>query len=164
MKAIAVRLAKNEAEKMKTIADGVANEAMKMRAPNASRILKAPFRKYSILKGLCPPAQGCEERATLGKRSRNSPTLKGLRHCLAALEKIWKRNPFSVEAAPLSSLWHAELGPVPFPLTPALSLGERGRRGPFVEHPKRLPLSRRGEWSSLSPRERAGVRGRRVTN
>ncbi len=32
----------------------------------------------SILKGLYPPAQGCEERATLGKAQRGTPTLKGL--------------------------------------------------------------------------------------
>ena len=48
----------------------------------------------------------------------------------------------------------------PFPLTPALSLGER-------EIPRRLATNRgtstrpeHGRWCSLSPRERAGVRGK----
>ena len=30
-------------------------------------------------RGLCPPAQGCRDAATLGKESRNHPTPTGLR-------------------------------------------------------------------------------------
>jgi hypothetical protein len=40
-----------------------------------------------------------------------------------------------------------------------LALGERVPRGPLLERPARLDLSQRGRWFSLSPRERAGVRG-----
>jgi hypothetical protein len=47
-----------------------------------------------------------------------------------------------------------------FPLTPALSLGERVPRRPSPERPARLDFSQRGRWFSLSPRERAGVRGK----
>jgi hypothetical protein len=49
-----------------------------------------------------------------------------------------------------------------FPLTPALSLGERVPRRPSLEWPARLDLSQRGRWFSLSPRERAGVRGKEI--
>src|SRR5438067_796952 len=79
---------------MKATANELAkNEAVKMNAPNVFRILKGP-----ILKGLCPSAQGCEERATLGDDDGVNSTLKGLRRCLAVLEveKTWRRNPFRV--------------------------------------------------------------------
>src|SRR5438094_47052 len=104
MKPIADELAKNEAVKMKATGDGLANQVVKMKAPNAFRILKGPILKCSILKGLCPSAQGCEERATLGNRARSLPTLKGLQRCLAVLgrRKIWSRNPFRVEFTPSS--------------------------------------------------------------
>src|SRR5438094_213587 len=36
-------------------------------------------RVFPIPKGLRPPAQGCEGRATLGKRTEKSSTPKGLR-------------------------------------------------------------------------------------
>jgi hypothetical protein len=51
-----------------------------------------------------------------------------------------------------------------FPLTPALSLGERGGRRPSLEIQAPLDLSPRGQWLSLSPRERAGVRGNRCSD
>src|SRR5438270_1734632 len=70
-----------------------------MKTPNTFPILKR-----SILKGLCPPAQGCEERATLGNRARALPTLKGLRHCSVVIGRpdIWVHNPFRVEFVPSS--------------------------------------------------------------
>ena len=46
---------------------------------------------------------------------------------------------------------------VSFPLTPALSLGERVPRRPSLERSARLDLSQRGRWFTLSPR--TGVRG-----
>jgi hypothetical protein len=51
---------------------------------------------------------------------------------------------------------------VSFPLTPALSLGERVPRCPSFKMRQRVDLSQRGEWFSLSPRERAGVRGNKA--
>ena len=47
-----------------------------------------------------------------------------------------------------------------FPLTPPLSPWERGNREPLIAHRVRPGLFQRGNRSSLSPRERAGVRGR----
>ena len=66
----------------------------------------------------------------------------------------------SNQLAILGNAQCAELSCVLFPLTPALSLGERERRRQRVENPARVPLSQRGEWFSLSPGERAGVRGK----
>jgi hypothetical protein len=51
-----------------------------------------------------------------------------------------------------------------FPLTAALSLRERGWRSPSLEVPERLGISKRGAWFTLSPRERAGVRGKGMLN
>ncbi len=142
---------------MKAIADGLANEVVKMKAPNEFQILKGP-----ILKGFCPPAQGCEERATLGNRPRSFPTLKGLQHCLAVLgtKKPQSPNSFKVEAAPLSPVRYAELSLGLFPLTPALSLGERENHLPRCERVRRCEFPTLGRRCSLSPRERAGVRGK----
>jgi hypothetical protein len=39
-------------------------------ALNSIRTLKRRERRAPIPKGLCPPAQGCEERATLGQRPK----------------------------------------------------------------------------------------------
>jgi hypothetical protein len=47
-----------------------------------------------------------------------------------------------------------------FPLTPALSPKERGNCIPSSQFASTLDLSERGQWRSLSPRERAGVRGK----
>ncbi len=46
-----------------------------------------------------------------------------------------------------------------FPLTPALSLGEREPCRPALEETKRLEFADWQRVFSLSPRERAGVRG-----
>jgi hypothetical protein len=47
-----------------------------------------------------------------------------------------------------------------FPLTPALSLGERENRFPVLRQFEALSVPRAGLRVSLSPRERAGVRGK----
>ncbi len=48
-----------------------------MQAPECARS-GCTLHAIPIPKGLRPPAQGCEERATLGKGSTEAPTLKGL--------------------------------------------------------------------------------------
>src|SRR6266704_2507263 len=50
----------------------------------------------------------------------------------------------------------------PFPLTPTLSRGERENRFPHLELPTTLWLVQRRRRGSLSPRERAGVRGNKT--
>ena len=54
---------------------------------------------------------------------------------------------------------------VVFPLTPALSLGERGNRRQRVRESPGMPghCAGAGDLLSLSPRERVGVRGNRLT-
>src|SRR5439155_12070151 len=47
-----------------------------------------------------------------------------------------------------------------FPLTPTLSLGERGRPCAAFGDSEGCGSSRDGKWFSLSPRERVGVRGK----
>ena len=47
----------------------------------------------AIPTGLCHPAQGCEERPTLGNRTTMNATLKGL--CRG---RAYFRNPFRVES------------------------------------------------------------------
>src|SRR6266702_2660832 len=47
-----------------------------------------------IPKGLRPPAQGCEERATLGKIVESAPTLKGLWQARACCDMRMGRNHF----------------------------------------------------------------------
>jgi len=49
-----------------------------------------------------------------------------------------------------------------FPLTPALSLGERETRNPALGTKNAADWRRNGERFSLSPRERAGVRGKEL--
>ena len=51
---------------------------------------------------------------------------------------------------------------VAFPLTLALSLGEREQENPHTGQPRVLDVSKRGGLFSLSPREGAGVRGKGV--
>ena len=51
---------------------------------------------------------------------------------------------------------------ISFPLTPALSLGERVTRSPSLLVPEHLDVAEPGVWFSLSPRERVGVRGKRT--
>ena len=46
-----------------------------------------------------------------------------------------------------------------FPLTPALSLGERENHFPFLDEPKPSLSPNAAQGRPLSPRERAGVRG-----
>src|SRR5262245_18657107 len=53
---------------------------------------------------------------------------------------------------------------LPFPLTPALSLGEREHGAASCRCPRPFPVTLRGRWLTLSPRERAGVRGKRVSD
>ena len=48
---------------------------------------------------------------------------------------------------------------VSFPLTPALSLGEREDHSPTRDKSRRAHISSGGRRGTLSPRERAGVRG-----
>src|SRR5437867_4842607 len=50
----------------------------------------------------------------------------------------------------------------PFPLTPTLSLREREQRASRSEKPTGLDCSPRREGFTLSPRERAGVRGKQA--
>ena len=69
-----------------------------------------------------------------------------------------KANTFQLRM-PFGWSLHWELSLLMFPLTPALSLGERVQRRPSLDSPERLFFSHCGEWFSLSPRERAGVRG-----
>ena len=52
----------------------------------------------------------------------------------------------------------------PFPLTPTLSLGEREPRSRSLEPACACGWPGRGHRSSLSPRERAGVRGKVAGN
>ena len=52
---------------------------------------------------------------------------------------------------------------VPFPLTPSLSLGERGDHAPRWDKSGRSVISNDGQRGTLSPRERDGVRGNRFT-
>src|SRR6266705_3609373 len=47
-----------------------------------------------------------------------------------------------------------------FPLTPTLSLGERGPSYAAFGDSEGFGSSRDGKWFSLSPRERVGVRGK----
>ena len=54
----------------------------------------------------------------------------------------------------------AELPCVLFPLTPALSHGERENQSLRCEGGRRSGSSTHGRQCSLSPRERAGVRGK----
>src|ERR1035438_5185635 len=48
-----------------------------------------------IPKGLCPPAQGCEARATLGFSSQSAPTPTGLQH--PCPRSTSRHNPVGVE-------------------------------------------------------------------
>jgi len=49
-----------------------------------------------IPKGLCPPAQGCEQRATLGELRWDAPTPMGLP---ASASPLYRRNPVGVDRA-----------------------------------------------------------------
>jgi len=51
---------------------------------------------------------------------------------------------------------------ITFPLTPALSLGERGKRIPPQAEAGRVNISKADGGDSLSSGERAGVRGNRT--
>src|SRR5438105_705063 len=62
------------------------NERSKMSAGPTAGASSCTLRASSIPKGLCPPAQGCEERATLGNGPQEGPTLKGLRRCSGAFK------------------------------------------------------------------------------
>jgi hypothetical protein len=50
-----------------------------------------------------------------------------------------------------------------FPLTPTLSLGERGNHLPRCDESRRAGHLSDGRRSPLSPRERVGVRGKEIS-
>src|SRR2546422_634587 len=58
-----------------------------MQAPECARS-RCTLHTIPIPQGLRPSAQGCEERATLGKGSTEAPTLKGLRQADAIIAAV----------------------------------------------------------------------------
>ena len=56
-----------------------------------TRGLKSDFESLPIPKGLRPKAQGCEERATLGKRIRKTKPRRGFGfgECALRVERRW---------------------------------------------------------------------------
>jgi len=61
-------------------------------------------------------------------------------------------------------MYYAWLLNAPFPLTPALSLGERGTCIPLLEERGAADWRKAGKRFSLSRGERAGVRGNETFN
>ena len=108
---------------------------------------------------------GCES-------SKDSSTLKGLKHPTRPTKTCEEPapccNPFRVEhgsgtqprVARASQPWARGYNPVGIEKRlPDLWGRERVPRRPSLEMPTPLDWSKRGRWFSLSPRERAGVRG-----
>ena len=98
----------------------------------------SPLLRPPIPKGLCPPAQGCEQRATLGELRREVPTPTGLR----PPSLLNRRNPVGVDRARVT-----------FPRVARCSQPWALSRNPVGI---RLLKSSGGECSAL------GVRGERV--
>src|SRR5258708_8165333 len=78
--------------------------------------------KRRIPKGFRPKAQGCEERATLGRNRGRDLTLKGLRHRVSA---CWSQ---PAPATTLSGLTHSRQ---PFPRVARSSQPWAGGRNPL---------------------------------
>ena len=106
------------------------------------RTLASPQPPAPIPKGLRPPAQGCEPRATLGKRVREGSTPTGLRQCAGD----GGRNPVGVDAQFRSSPRVAR-GSQPWALRRNPFGIQRGKSacGPRDEHPGRGGLPHEGD-------------------